>query len=110
MLMDGNDKPEQQVQWENLPQATAAAKPFKVYDFQASSLDAQTLDEDIADAIHYYGLVTRKTTKPVAEAQILLPDSFPYQSFIKVLQTSKKEHLQLAFGKERQLILRKKEK
>lgn len=104
---NSSDEPQGEFQFENLPQAVASSEPFNVYDFQAGYQSHEMLFEEIAGAIHYYSLVTRKSLQPVAEAQILLPDSFPYHSFMQVIQLSRAENLHLAVGTDRRLILKK---
>lgn len=105
ILLDKDEKPTYQLQPESLPFAAATSTPFKLYDFQSKNLDEQSLETEIVNAIHYYGLVTREAAQPVAEAHILLPDSFSYQSFVKIIKTSRAENLLLAFGEDKQLIL-----
>ncbi len=108
VFLNGNseDKPEKALTWENFPQATAASNPFKVYDFKSDLQDVEELDKEIANAIQYYSLVSRKSKKPVAEAHILLPDSFSYQSFLQLVKVSQEENLQLAVGMDKRLIVK----
>jgi hypothetical protein len=90
-----------------LPQTDASNTPFRIYDFQEDTRSIHELHQEVSNAVHYYGLVVRNSNKEVPEAQILLPENYPYKSFQELVQTSRSEGLRLMVGKERQVILQK---